>query len=360
MEKVKNLLKSLIIDKSTWEKTKDEIAKENQTSLRVFSVIGTLLFFILTIVSFAVPDIGKYSTSYVVFTLIFIVMTLLSFFATKNHKWLIRVLIHFFLLTILAFGILLGTFVNPETPTISYVVLLFACPLLFTEKSLFINIDILVSVGFYALFAVANGQDKNIFANNMINIVIFGLISLCVSVYLSKTKFQKALFAYNAQVAGITDKLTGLGNRHLYESEIKRISDSWNSDVYTLFAFDLNGLKVTNDKYGHSAGDALLTDAATCIEKVFSKTGKVFRIGGDEFAVIINGRCAIEKELCSRLAEETAKMKGPYGNKLSISVGVACTGEVENTKEWIVLADQRMYKNKANFYEKSGFDRRKA
>ncbi|WP_425358215.1 GGDEF domain-containing protein [Sphaerochaeta pleomorpha] len=56
----------------------------------------------------------------------------------------------------------------------------------------------------------------------------------------------------------------------------------------TLFVFDLNNLKKTNDLHGHKAGDALLFDTAKAIERVFYSYGNTFRIGGDEFCVLCN------------------------------------------------------------------------
>ena len=62
---------------------------------------------------------------------------------------------------------------------------------------------------------------------------------------------------------------------------------------------DVNGLKTVNDNLGHAAGDELLVGAAKCIQQCFGNSGKVFRIGGDEFiAMIHTGSFELSDILC--------------------------------------------------------------
>jgi len=79
-----------------------------------------------------------------------------------------------------------------------------------------------------------------------------------------------------------TDQLTSLGNRRSYYNCIKAIKDS--EKVGVIFA-DVNGLKYTNDHFGHAAGDELLIKFSNILKTQFNKN--VFRISGDEFVVIV-------------------------------------------------------------------------
>ena len=56
---------------------------------------------------------------------------------------------------------------------------------------------------------------------------------------------------------------------------------------YAIFVMDINYLKMYNDKYGHEFGDMLISDASTIIKRVFGDYN-IYRIGRDEFTVIIN------------------------------------------------------------------------
>ncbi|MBP5332460.1 MAG: diguanylate cyclase, partial [Lachnospiraceae bacterium] len=84
-----------------------------------------------------------------------------------------------------------------------------------------------------------------------------------------------------------TDQLTGLNNRRAYENDIEEFSRKPIPEEFTYLSLDLNGLKHVNDDLGHDAGDKLLIGAAECMIQAFGRYGKVYRIGGDEFAAII-------------------------------------------------------------------------
>ena len=94
-----------------------------------------------------------------------------------------------------------------------------------------------------------------------------------------KERLEKEKLIYTSN----TDELTRCLNRHAYENDMKKLnlSEEW---VY--ISADLNGLKQANDSYGHMAGDELICAAADCMRDSFHEYGKVYRIGGDEFAVI--------------------------------------------------------------------------
>ena len=79
------------------------------------------------------------------------------------------------------------------------------------------------------------------------------------------------------------DLHTQIKNRSAFEKHLNTLENRKN---VTLFVFDLNNLKKTNDTHGHAAGDALIQMAAKILNKHFDANGEVFRIGGDEFCAI--------------------------------------------------------------------------
>lgn len=99
-----------------------------------------------------------------------------------------------------------------------------------------------------------------------------------------------------------TDAATDVGNKAAYQDAVQRIDKMRhhaNGD-FAVFVMDINYLKMYNDKYGHEFGDMLISDASSIIKRIFGKYN-IYRIGGDEFAVIIN---APEENLCERLLKE--------------------------------------------------------
>lgn len=87
------------------------------------------------------------------------------------------------------------------------------------------------------------------------------------------------------------DGLTKVGNRAGYldmERELQELIDSGKALNFALMVADVNGLKAVNDTLGHEAGDQLIQNASTCITEVYANS-PVYRIGGDEFVVVLTG-----------------------------------------------------------------------
>jgi len=82
------------------------------------------------------------------------------------------------------------------------------------------------------------------------------------------------------------DQLTGLYNRHFFEAELKRLDTDRNLP-FTIAMIDVNGLKLTNDAFGHEAGDQLLQRVAQVLKQECRTDDIISRVGGDEFVVLL-------------------------------------------------------------------------
>ena len=114
--------------------------------------------------------------------------------------------------------------------------------------------------------------------------------------------------------------------------------------------FDVNGLKRINDVQGHLAGDELLKMTGEALRTEMHRINeKVFRIGGDEFALICDAPSHFCDALVSHRTQNIAnRLRQAVGSDLvGLSVGVARLGETDHTrKAWLGLADARMYADK--------------
>jgi len=163
------------------------------------------------------------------------------------------------------------------------------------------------------------------------------------------------------QINANTDPMTGFLNRRAYETDMKRLDKDGGGEDLVYISIDLNGLKEINDNFGHEAGDALLIGAAECMFRAFGEYGKLYRIGGDEFVVLLNADTARLAELrksyegCLRVWSER------HGRTLSTACGYVRAAEAPDKSmvELAKLADQRMYEAKAEYYHVNGKDRRK-
>jgi diguanylate cyclase (GGDEF)-like protein/putative nucleotidyltransferase with HDIG domain len=94
--------------------------------------------------------------------------------------------------------------------------------------------------------------------------------------------------------AALTDNLTGLRNHRSFHEDLARVLAQRNRDgeSLSLVMVDLDGLKQTNDTYGHQAGDERIRVLADCLRDTLRTEDRAYRVGGDEFTIILPGRRA--------------------------------------------------------------------
>ena len=129
---------------------------------------------------------------------------------------------------------------------------------------------------------------------------------------------------------------------------------------WAYISLDLNGLKQANDSLGHSAGDELICAASNCMKFAFASYGKIYRIGGDEFVVLIQESVSNLDSILQVFDTTIRDWHGKYSNSISVSYGVVKSSEksFDSVQEISKFADERMYQNKKDYYTMSCNDRR--
>jgi len=148
--------------------------------------------------------------------------------------------------------------------------------------------------------------------------------------------------------AGTHDTLTGLYNRSWFEAEFDRLLRGRTAPISVLMA-DLDGLKQVNDQAGHKAGDELLSRAAQLLLTCCRADDGLARVGGDEFTVLLPGVGeAGAAEMVARIRKRMEEERAVLGDKaVSLSLGVATATDVNGLHGALMLADRRMYQDKA-------------
>jgi diguanylate cyclase (GGDEF)-like protein len=149
------------------------------------------------------------------------------------------------------------------------------------------------------------------------------------------------------------DSLTGLHNRHCFDRYLRTLHEKRDGSV-ALFSVDCNGLKAVNDTYGHMAGDEYIRTCSMILRMVAGAENRVFRVGGDEFVVVLENFSEEDALRYRQKIRETEKLYRVKDVTVSMAVGTAVQHlqEAPETnrmllQEALTRADRDMYHDKA-------------
>jgi diguanylate cyclase (GGDEF)-like protein len=143
-----------------------------------------------------------------------------------------------------------------------------------------------------------------------------------------------------------TDPLTGLANRGRMQVDLSRLcAGAEDESPVSLLFLDLNGFKHYNDTFGHPAGDVLLTQLGSRLRDAVGEEGTAYRIGGDEFCVLLT--CPRERfAAVTKKAAEALTEEGPAFTVNAAWGAAVIPGEARTPADALQLADVRMYAQK--------------
>lgn len=145
------------------------------------------------------------------------------------------------------------------------------------------------------------------------------------------------------------DGMTGLYNKSKYMDLVKNVF--CNEDRVAVIFWDINYLKKVNDTVGHEAGDRLILAVADGIKSICNESDLGFRVGGDEFVMIM--RNADEKDLIKKVQAWEHYVRKYSQDDVSVALGYA-HGRGQDVEKIIGEADKLMYENKWMIHQKDG------
>jgi diguanylate cyclase (GGDEF)-like protein len=148
------------------------------------------------------------------------------------------------------------------------------------------------------------------------------------------------------------DSLTGLKNRLAF-NEMITVLPTEQKGTFALLCLDLDGFKAVNDTLGHDAGDRLLAAVAERLKRGIRETDGAFRMGGDEFIILVKGLSAedigpMAQRIIEQVSHQDYRFAGLPPIRIGISIGFACCPEDgRDIAELLRRADLALYASKS-------------
>ena len=169
---------------------------------------------------------------------------------------------------------------------------------------------------------------------------------LCVSAF--AIIFVRVINAQQHELheLAMTDSLTGLANRvQLHDSLEQAVQQHDRRQVpMSLIALDLDNFKFINDTLGHDAGDEVLRGVGNLLQKRIRRSDKVFRLGGEEFLILLYDTDAAQSWLVAEELRKTIEsMLLLPDRRVTTSLGVATLQPKEHWRDWMKRSDDNLY-----------------
>ncbi|WP_233520610.1 GGDEF domain-containing protein [Flocculibacter collagenilyticus] len=157
---------------------------------------------------------------------------------------------------------------------------------------------------------------------------------------------RNAITFEKVQRYALVDSLTGLGNRRYFDETQERMQQraARNDAPYVLMLLDLDNFKQVNDRYGHQAGDVVLSQFAQALKGMVRGNDTLFRFGGDEFAILLDNCDSNTANLVAqriKLFSSTNEVMRMY--QVSSSIGCARWKQEDNCRTIFSRADNALY-----------------
>ena len=344
------------------DNVKAQIMEENRKFAIIWSMVQIIYWGFCLFMSTRQDDFLLCRHIYAFALAVSVIMVLSALFVVPGVPGLIRLVVIGTDATFLGAGIAIARHLAPKTiiifASVLIVPVLFICDALSTLILLIINIIVFAIVG-------RSGMEPSAYSWTLTNLIIFSSIGFILGYFVNRTRYERYVFADSAvKLAELQsryaycDQMTGLHNRRAYSEKTDQFALEMPA-YCCMVMVDINGLKEINDRLGHEAGDELIIGSAECLRQGFGGIDTVYRIGGDEFCVILTDADTDTGQCLKRMEECCAGWKGEHVNGISFSYGYADSKEFPDIDSIQKAADRRMYEFKRQFYISRGVDRRR-
>jgi len=202
----------------------------------------------------------------------------------------------------------------------------------YMKKQNAIYIPIYINDKLHSFYEISN-------PNNVGDVTSLSILSLVLS-----QMYTNILLNYSEIAINEYDLSTNVFNRNSFEKFKRKIYNTKYESICCIYV-DINGLNEINNAYGHRQGDKVILQVANSIKKFFDD-GNIYRVGGDEFVIILFNK---DEDV---VYEEVYKLKEELNNaSIHISIGINHKKEVLDIEKFVDEADKRMFEDKQTFYK---------
>ena len=177
-------------------------------------------------------------------------------------------------------------------------------------------------------------------------------VLLQMSIDLANSGLIKEKMTEKVAYEGEHDKMTGLYNKNKYLKAIKELASKEDNEQIGILYFDINNLKLINDTMSHEMGDTLICMGAKSLNYASSNNMDIYRIGGDEFVIIIHNCTIVDIKATLKVWSHALDIINESKKELKCSMACGyALGSCKDIDKLIKEADANMYENKKTLKE---------
>ncbi|MCR5700581.1 MAG: diguanylate cyclase [Lachnospiraceae bacterium] len=331
-------------DRNGYIAVQDKISAVNRTTSLVFAWVATFLISAMFVLSFYQDGFAKSKPVYLLGVIFSIIQVIISVLA-KKIPVLSYISVYMATSVFLLYGIAIATITRPEEQTVTFMVLLIFVPLIFVDRPIRMALFLVFYIALF-IFMALRTKTGSILSVDVTDAIIFGVLAILSETVVYRAKIKGYVLENRLHIMSETDQLTGMNNRNCFEWRLDKYPDMYTNSICCIY-IDANGLHEINNLEGHKAGDDMLRMIANILTKQFGKQD-TYRIGGDEYVAFVTDESLTD--IHSRIAQMNSQIKEAGYH---IAVGCEyCDRRNADISKLIVDAETKMYRDKAEYYEK--------
>lgn len=340
------------MEKEEYESCLPEIRKSNHGKLNVFLIMAMAFLGVMIAASLATATIRSNLYGYVGAFIAMFALWCVNMIYQNKSSWVQSLLVYLFLAAMFLLGIFLGVVSYRDEQTTAFIAFLLMLPVVFTLRPLH-NIWMILIFDTLFVVLVRTFKTPRVMLVDTVNALIFGCLSIIASTFIMHMQLNNFQMKHQLMQSARIDYITQTQNRNCFEMKKNNYIKHPDQMVSCIYV-DVNGLHELNNTKGHQEGDRMLKFIASALKEQFG-TADTYRIGGDEFLVMLCGHGMDSLAWKCRVFLDHVEAAG-YHTALGIAEGLAGETQIDAL---VNEAEQKMYVEKTAFYSKKENDRRR-